>query len=280
MGAPVRMSCPVSPRLSTVSCLSTGMIATLGVRADVVKVLVDGSWQPLLLMYTRCSFTLENTDSSVVVTAPFTGSCWLMTDTEMQLPLMYGDREVTLSCPLTRPTIAPTMPADPDMQQMFDPFPFGRPWWYPPYYPGVPATLPPTVPPTTTTTPPFQCPFQQHMYPQMYPRPVFDPYFYSRGDPAAPPAPQQPQHPWYPNFPPYMNGFQSPVEVTIPATTTTTPASDQPEKHPIFPPLLKSYMPPVVEYPFMPKYPKDPVFGPRSPKSVSYNAQLSSVYRP
>lgn len=102
MGAPVRMSCPVSPRLPTVSCLSTGMIATLGIRADDVKVLgkfpnslhskverplnltsflllVDESWQPLLLIYTQCSFTLKTTDDSLVVTAPFTGSCWLMT---------------------------------------------------------------------------------------------------------------------------------------------------------------------------------------------------------
>uniref|UniRef100_A0A8C2EB78 Early nodulin-75-like n=1 Tax=Cyprinus carpio TaxID=7962 RepID=A0A8C2EB78_CYPCA len=289
MGAPVQVSCPVSPLLPTVSCFSSGMIVKLGVRADV-KVKVDGSWQPLLLTCSQCSFTIEATAGLLVVTAPFTGSCWELTDTERRIPLMYGDREVTLSCPLTQPTVAPTTapttPAvhDPiDMQQMFDRFPFGRPWQYPPY-PGVPATLPPTVPPTTTTTAPLQYPFQQHMFPHKYPMPIFDP-FYSKGDPAAPPAPQ---HPWYPNFPPYMSGFQSPVEVTTPATTTTTPAPYQPENqfpgYPMYPPFygplpIKSLVPPTVKYPFMPQYPKDPIFGPRSPRSVSSPARLSTAYR-
>uniref|UniRef100_A0A8C1GDZ2 Early nodulin-75-like n=1 Tax=Cyprinus carpio TaxID=7962 RepID=A0A8C1GDZ2_CYPCA len=289
MGAPVQVSCPVSPLLPTVSCFSSGMIVKLGVRADV-KVKVDGSWQPLLLTCSQCSFTIEATAGLLVVTAPFTGSCWELTDTERRIPLMYGDREVTLSCPLTQPTVAPTTapttPAvhDPiDMQQMFDRFPFGRPWQYPPY-PGVPATLPPTVPPTTTTTAPLQYPFQQHMFPHKYPMPIFDP-FYSKGDPAAPPAPQ---HPWYPNFPPYMSGFQSPVEVTTPATTTTTPAPYQPEHqypgYPMYPPFygqrpIKSLVPPTVKYPFMPQYPKDPIFGPRSPRSVSSPARLSTAYR-
>ncbi|XP_016416713.1 uncharacterized protein LOC107746895 [Sinocyclocheilus rhinocerous] len=286
MGAPVQVSCPVSPLLPTVTCFSSGMIVKFGVRADDVKVKVDGSWQPLLLKYNQCSFTLEPTVGSLVVTAPFTGSCWEMTDTERRLPLMYGDQEVTLSCPLTQPTVAPTTPAvrDPtDMQQMFDRFPFGRPWWYPPY-PGVPATLPPTAPPTTTTTTPFQYPFQQHMFPHQYPMPIFDP-FYSKGDPAAPPAPQ---HPWYPKFPPYMNGFQSPVDVTTPATTTTTPAPYHPGHqypgYPMYPPFyghqpMKSFVSPTVKYPFMPQYPKDPVFGPRSLKSPSSPAWLSSFYR-
>ncbi|XP_018942283.1 uncharacterized protein LOC109070142 [Cyprinus carpio] len=147
MGAPVQMSCPVSPPLPTVSCFSSGMIVKFGVRADYVKVKADGSWQPLLQKYTQCSFTLEITAGSLVVTAPCTGSCWEVTDTEWRLPLMCNDQEVTLSCPLTQPTIAPTTPAfrDPtDMQQMFGPFPFERPWWYP-TYPGVPAILPTTA---------------------------------------------------------------------------------------------------------------------------------------
>uniref|UniRef100_A0A673KXH0 Uncharacterized LOC107746888 n=2 Tax=Sinocyclocheilus rhinocerous TaxID=307959 RepID=A0A673KXH0_9TELE len=284
MGAPVQASCPVSRRLPTVSCFSSGMIVTLGIRADYVKVKVDGSWQPLLLTCSQCSFTLETTAGSLTVTAPFTGSCWEVTDTARRLPLMYGDQEVTLSCPLTQPTVAPTTPAvrDPtDMQQRIDPF--GRPWWYPPYS-GVPATLPPTVPPTTTTTIPFQYPFQPHMFPHKYPMPIFDP-FYSKGDPAAPPAPQ---HPWYPKFPLYMNGFRSPVEVTTPAMTTTAPAPYQPEHQypgfPMYPPFyghqpMKSFGSQTVKYPFMPQYPKDPIFGPRSPKSPSSPALLSSFYR-
>ncbi|XP_052465996.1 uncharacterized protein LOC128022443 [Carassius gibelio] len=281
MGAPVQVSCPVSPPLPTVSCFSSGMIVKFGVRADEVKVKVDGSWQPLLVKYTKCSFTLEITAGSLVIIAPFTGSCWEITDTERQLPLMYGDQEVTLSCPVTQPTLAPTTPAvrDPtDMQQMFDHFPFGRPWWYPP--PGVPATLPPTVPPTTASTTPFQYPFQQPMFPHMYPMPVFDPYYF-KGDPAAPPAPQ---YPWYPKLPPYMNGFHSPVEVTTPAMTTTAPAPYQPEHqypgYPMYPPFYhQPILSPTVKYPFMPQYRKEPIFGPRSRKSLSSPALLSSVYR-
>ncbi len=105
----------------------------------------------------------------------------------------------------------------------------------------------------------------------MNPRPIFDPYFYPKGDPAAPPA-EKPQHPWYPKFPP-MYGFQSPVEVT-PATTTTSRAPyqlpQQYQGYPMYSPLygyqpIKSFVPPVMEYPLMPQYPKDPVFGPRSP---------------
>ncbi|CAM4732384.1 unnamed protein product [Leuciscus chuanchicus] len=143
MGSPVQMSCPLSPPLPKVSCLPSGMIISLAVRADNVKVQVDGSWQPLLLAYSKCSFTLEIVDGSLVITAPFTGSCWEMKDNDMQLLLMYGDREVTLSCPVTQPTLAPTTiypVQDPtDSQQMFYPFPTGKPWGYPPYFHGRPG---------------------------------------------------------------------------------------------------------------------------------------------
>ncbi|XP_026076699.1 mucin-2-like [Carassius auratus] len=286
MGAPVQMSCPVGPLLPTVSCFSFGMIVTLGIRADYIKIKVDGSWQPLLLTCSQCSFAFETTAAgSLVVTAPFTGSCWETTDTAKQLPLLYGGREVTLSCPLTQPTVAPTMdpttPArDPtDMQQMFDRF--GKPWWYP----VAPATLPPTVPPTTATMPHFQYPFQPPMYPPKYPMPIFDP-FYSKGDPVAPPA-LQPPYPWYPKFPPYKNGFHSPVEVTTPATTVPTPAPYQPEHqypgYPMYPPYygqpVKPFVAPTVKYPYMLQYPKGPISGPRSPRALSSPALLSSVYR-
>ncbi|XP_059385343.1 uncharacterized protein LOC132119423 isoform X2 [Carassius carassius] len=281
MGNPVQVSCPVNPPLPTVSCFSSGMIVKFCVRADDVKVKVDGSWQPLLLKYTQCSFMLDTT-AGLVVTAPFTGSCWEITDNERRLPLMYGDREVTLACPLTQPTItpssAPTTPLrDPtDMQQMFGHFPLGGPWRYPPY-PGVPATLPPTVPPTAA---PFRYPFQQPMYPPKYPMPIFDP-FYPKGDPATPPAAQPPQYPWYPKLPPYMTGFHSPVEVTTPATTTTAPY--QPEHqypgYPMYPPFYgqlpnKSGFP-TVKNPFMPPYPKASGFGARKLRS---SPALSSVY--
>ncbi|XP_043107631.1 uncharacterized protein LOC122353821 [Puntigrus tetrazona] len=184
MGTRTQISCPVSACLPDVSCSSSGMTFSLGVRANDVKVKVDGSWQPLLMTLSQCSFELDTTDDSLVVTAPFTGSCLEMTDTEWQLPLMYGDREVTISCRLAQPTTAPTTPPtrDPHMQ-MFGPFPF-RPSWYPPY-PGVRSTLPPTVPRTTAT------PLQYPIYPW--------PYFFSKRDP-----PYWPQKPYpFPMYPPF-----------------------------------------------------------------------------
>ncbi|KAK7127896.1 hypothetical protein R3I93_020466 [Phoxinus phoxinus] len=267
MGAPVQMSCPVSPPLPTVSCFPSGMIISLAVRADNVKVQVDGSWQPLLLAYSKCSFTLETVDGSLVVTAPFTGSCWEIKDTDIQLHFMYCDREVTLSCPVTQPTLAPTT-IDPfqdptDSQQMFYPFPIGRPWWYPHYHgrPGV-RPVPPTVPPTTTTTP-LQDPNQQ-MFQQMYPMSMFDPYYFNyRGSPVAP----KPQQSRYPKYPPYMYPLKSPVEATTTPSTTTAAQFEQFAGYP--PQYPKFYgpnpiVPPGVQYPFMPQYPQDPVFPPRS----------------
>ncbi|KAK7153456.1 hypothetical protein R3I93_011388 [Phoxinus phoxinus] len=315
MGAPVQMSCPVSPPLPTVSCFPSGMIISLGVRADDVKVQVDGSWQPLLLAYSKCSFTLESVDGSLVVTAPFTGSCWDIKDTDMQLPLMYGDRPVTLSCPVTQPVPTPAN-VDPvqdpiDSQQMFYPFLFGRRMRYPPYSHGRPGVrpIPPTVPPTTTT--PLQVPNQQ-MFPQMYPMSMFDPY-----SPAAP----QSQQSRYPMFPPYMYNFGNPVKAATTPSTTTATQSDQfvaPQSqqsmYPMFPPYMynfgnpvkaattpstttaaqsdqyggypplypkwygpQPFVPPRVQYPFMPQYPQDQVFPPRSPNSVSSPARSQSI---
>ncbi|XP_056107589.1 uncharacterized protein LOC130085701 [Rhinichthys klamathensis goyatoka] len=252
MGAPVQMSCPVSPRLPTVSCTPSGMIISLGVRPDHVKVQVDGSWQPLLLAYSKCSFTLESVDGSLVVTAPFTGSCWDIKDTDMQLPLMYGDRQVTLSCPGTQPTLAPTTDdpfQDPiGSQQMFYPFPFGGHVGYPPYSYGRPGVrpIPPTVPPTTPA--PLQDPNQQ-MFPQMYPMSMFDPYYFnSRGFPAVP----QRQQSKYPMFPSYMYHFKSPVKATTTPSTTTAAQLDQvmvpqrqQSKYPMFPPYMYHFKSPV-----------------------------------
>ncbi|CAM4732376.1 unnamed protein product [Leuciscus chuanchicus] len=265
MGSPVQMSCPVSPPLPKVSCLPSGMIISLAVRADNVKVQVDGSWQPLLLAYSKCSFTLEIVDGSLVITAPFTGSCWEMKDTDMQLLLMYGDREVTLSCPVTQPTLAPTTiypVQDPtDSQQMFYPFPIGKPWGYPPYFHGRPGVrpVPPTVPPTMTTTT-LQDPNQQ-MFHQMDRMSMFHPYYFnSRGSPATP----QLQKPRYPmSHHPHMYHFAAPQRQPF----------RYPPQHPQHPqhPGPQSFVPPGVQYPFMPRHPKDPVFSPTRSQSIYWS---------
>ncbi|ROL46117.1 hypothetical protein DPX16_18512 [Anabarilius grahami] len=246
MGAPVQMSCPASRLIPTVSCFPSSMTISLGVGVDV-KVNVDGSWQPLLLASPKCSFTLETVDGSLTVTAPFIGSCLEVKDAEIQLSLMYGDREVTLSCPMT-PMLAPTTIApvqDPlDSQQMFSPFLSGKPWWYRPHSPGYP--LPPTVPPMMTP-PPLQDP-NQHVFPNMYP--MFDPYLHP-SDSAA-------QRPRYPMFPPYMYPFKSPVEATTTPSTTTAARFEQFAGYlPMYPRFygrqsFKSFVPPGVKYHFMP----------------------------
>ncbi|XP_048029524.1 uncharacterized protein LOC125257111 isoform X1 [Megalobrama amblycephala] len=248
MGAPVQMSCPASNLIPTVSCFPSYMTISLDVGVDDVKVKVDGSWQPLLLTPPKCSFTLETVDGSLVITAPL-GSCLEVKDAEMQLPLMYGDREVTLSCPVT-PMLAPTTIApvqDPlDRHQIFYPSPFGKPWWYHPHSPRYP--LPPTVPPTTL--PPLQDP-NQHVFPHMYPMSMFDPYLYSSGSAAKWPS--------YPMFPPYIyHHSKSPVEVTTTPSTTTAAQFEQFAGYPPMYPMFygrqsfKPFVPAGGKYRFMP----------------------------
>ncbi|CAM4732390.1 unnamed protein product [Leuciscus chuanchicus] len=249
---------------------------------------IDGSWKPLLLAYSKCSFTLEIVDGSLVITAPFTGSCWEMKDNDMQLLLMYGDREVTLSCPVTQPTLAPTTiypVQDPtDSQQMFYPFPIGKPWGYPPYFHGRPGVrpVPPTVPPTMTTTT-LQDPNQQ-MFHQMDCMSMFHPYYFnSRGSPAAP----QLQKPRYPMYHPHQYHFERPVEATTTPSTTTAAQFDQfaaPQRQPFRYPMHhphhphhpqfygpQSFVPPGVQYPFMPQHPQDPVFSPARSQSIYWS---------
>jgi len=186
-----------------------------------------------------------------LTTVHIVGSC-LPQDTDMQLPLMYGDREVTLSCPLTQPTLAPKTIEplqDPtDSQQMFYPFPVGRPWRYPPYSHGRPdvTPVPPTVPPTTTTTTTLQDPDHQ-MFQQMYPMPMFDPYYFNSG--GYPVAPQQSR---YLMFHPYMYHYKRPLEATTkPSTNTATQFAGYPPLYPKFY-GLQPLVPPGVKYPFMP----------------------------
>ncbi|XP_039518872.1 uncharacterized protein LOC120473221 isoform X2 [Pimephales promelas] len=268
MGAPMQMSCPVSPPLPTVSCSPSGMMISLGVRPDDVKVKVDGSWQPLLQAYSRCSFMLESVDGSLVVTAPFIGRCWDIKDADMQLHLMYGDRQVTLSCPWTKPMLAPITDGpllDPfGSQQMFYPFHgyaghnfHGRPGVRP---------IPPTLPPTTPS--PLQDPNQQ-MFPQMYPWPMLDPYYSNSGGFPAVPQRQQSK---YPMFRHHMHHFKNPVKAATPPTPPPAAQFDQfmgyPPRYPKFygpKPFVHHH----VQYPFMPKYPQDQVFPPHSPNPAS-----------
>ncbi|XP_056324335.1 uncharacterized protein LOC130237425 isoform X2 [Danio aesculapii] len=216
MGAPVQMSCPVSPRLPVVSCTSSEMIISFGVRSDDVLVKVSGSWMPLPLTSSMCSFTLDSVGGSMVLTAPFTGSCWDSQDTDWNLPLLLGDREVVLSCPKTTestPTVPPTL-----FPLGYPYFQFGYPWWYPNW------NQAPAAPPTTPA--PVQAPVYN-------PFPMYYPYYYG----GFPPRRRhhhrhwypESQESWYPMLPPYEFAQFQP---TPPPTTTAAP---QIQQYPFFP---------------------------------------------
>ncbi|XP_051532443.1 uncharacterized protein LOC127428259 isoform X3 [Myxocyprinus asiaticus] len=257
MGAPVQMSCPVTPTLPTVSCFPTGMVISLGARADTVQIKVDGSWQPLLLTYSKCGFTLDTTGGALVVTAPFTGSCWEIKDADRHLPIRYGDEESTLSYPMTSPTTAPTIPAPlpttnavaPSApvtvqnpvgtpESPYYPFPHGKPWWhFPPYHPE-PATAAPTAP-----------------------VPVQDPV----GTPESPYYPFPHGKPWW-HFPPYHlePATTAPVTVQDPVGTPESPYYPFSHGKPLwhFPPYHPE---PATAAPTAPVTVQDPIGTPESP---------------
>ncbi|XP_065098189.1 uncharacterized protein [Paramisgurnus dabryanus] len=255
LGATVQMSCPMNPpALPKVSCFPSGMVVSLGQSADTVKIKVDGSWQPLLLAYFKCKFTLDTASGDLVVNAPFKGTCWDIKDAERRLPMLYGGHEVILTCPDTSPTTvvpqdpqvfyqfpygqpwynwvpataAPTTttaaPQDPFPQQPY--YPYGKPWWW---YPQVPAT----IAPTTTAAP--QDPFPQQQY-----YPFGKQWWYYQVPATQAPttttaAPQDPfpQQPYYPYGKPWW--WYPQVPATIAPTTTTAAPQDPFPQQPYYP---------------------------------------------
>ncbi|TRY99232.1 hypothetical protein DNTS_031408 [Danionella cerebrum] len=210
LGAPVQMSCPVSSRLPTVTCFSSSMSVSLGVRAEAVS--VKGSWEPLIHASSKCSLTLETTGGSLVLTAPFEGSCWDIKDSERHLPLLYGNQEVTLSCPDMTPTIPP--PAEIQqleepvgIPQVSEPLTYANPWWYPPY-----------PPPPEAQTIPTSLPAQLQDIMQ-YLDPRFSPYLsYPKDSTISSPALPQLLGPWFSRY----QGVPSPAETV----TNAAPLSD------------------------------------------------------
>ncbi|XP_021335458.2 uncharacterized protein [Danio rerio] len=253
MGAPVQMSCPVSPRLPVVSCTSSGMIVSFGVRGDDVLVKVSGSWMLLSLTSSMCSFTLDNVGGSVVLIAPFTGSCWDSRETDWNLTLLLGDREVVLSClkpTESTPTVAPTQ-----FPQGYPYFPFGYPWWYPW------NQAPPAAPPTTPA--PVKAPVYN-------PFPMHYPYFYG----GFPPRRRhhhrhwypESQESWYPMLPPTY-GFAQ-FQPPLPPPTTAAP---QIRQYPFYPmPFKPAYT--AFKNPFVPQVLRKSISSPQiliSPQSNS-----------
>nr|XP_003199520.4 uncharacterized protein LOC100537499 [Danio rerio]XP_021335457.1 uncharacterized protein LOC100537499 [Danio rerio] len=253
MGAPVQMSCPVSPRLPVVSCTSSGMIVSFGVRADDVLVKVSGSWMPLSLTSSMCSFTLDNVGGSMVLTAPFTGSCWDSQDTDWNLPLLLGDREVVLSCPKateSTPTAPPTQ-----FPQGYPFFQFGYPWWYPDWNQAAPAAPPTTPAPVKAPAYnpfPMYYPYyyggfphrrrhhhrhhHRHWYPESeeswYSNPMLPPYEFAPFQPPPPPTTAAPQIQQYPVFPmpfnPVYTGFKNPFWPRVPQSVSNLQSLSSP----------------------------------------------------
>nr|XP_055040238.1 uncharacterized protein LOC129427641 [Misgurnus anguillicaudatus] len=253
LGAPVQMSCPMTPpALPTVSCFPSGMVISLEQISDIVKIKVDGSWQPLLLAYSKCMFTLDTADGALVVNAPFKGTCWEIKDAERRLPMLFGGREVTLTCPDTPLTTA--VPQDPQVPQVFYPFPYGQPWYLPA----------PTTAATTTTTAAPQDPF-----PQQPDYPFGNPWWYPYRVPAtqapttttAAPRDPFPQQPDYPFGNPWWYPYRVPA-TQAPTTTTAAPKDPLPQQpnYPFGNPWWYPYRVPATQAPTTTTAaPKDPL---------------------
>ncbi|CAM4642344.1 unnamed protein product [Leuciscus chuanchicus] len=145
-------------------------------------------------MPASCGFSLKRARRDVSLGAPYQGCHVRQQGGHYILPLLLMGAPVQVSCPVIQPTLAPTTVAPVqdsiDSQQMFYPFPFGKPMSYPPYSHGRPGVRPiaPTVPPTATT--PLQDPRPQ--FPLQDPRPQF---------PLQDPRPQFPLQDPRPQFP-------------------------------------------------------------------------------
>ncbi|MCI4375272.1 hypothetical protein PGIGA_G00107540 [Pangasianodon gigas] len=100
-GIPMKMSCPLAPyALLTVSCLASGMVTKIDCKsADVLKLKVNGKWDPFIPASSTCGFTTESETDGVLVTAPYQSSCWQIKGGKRFLSILYGNEEFTLSCP-------------------------------------------------------------------------------------------------------------------------------------------------------------------------------------
>ncbi|KAB5536903.1 hypothetical protein PHYPO_G00112660 [Pangasianodon hypophthalmus] len=112
LGVAVKMACPVTRPLTTVSCSPSAMVANLGQSTDAVRLKVNGVWQPVYQASTTCGFTLEVVGGGLTLTAPYTSNCWKFEGAEMLLSVQYMDGEVTLSCSAVQTPATTALPAD------------------------------------------------------------------------------------------------------------------------------------------------------------------------
>ncbi|XP_046712822.1 mucin-5AC-like [Silurus meridionalis] len=97
---PMKISChmpPYDPPI--VFCFASGMVAKIGCRsADVLKIKVNGKWDPFIPASSKCGITTEYETDGVVVTAPHQSSCWQIKGGKKFLSIQYGNEEFALSC--------------------------------------------------------------------------------------------------------------------------------------------------------------------------------------
>ncbi|XP_017335814.2 mucin-5AC isoform X2 [Ictalurus punctatus] len=100
-GMPVKISCPLAPyALPTVSCLASGMVTKISCKsADVLKLKVNGKWDPFIPESSTCGITAESETDRVVINAPYQSSCWQIKGGERFLSILCGNEEFIFSCP-------------------------------------------------------------------------------------------------------------------------------------------------------------------------------------
>ncbi|XP_026791326.3 uncharacterized protein LOC113539620 isoform X1 [Pangasianodon hypophthalmus] len=233
LGVAVKMACPVTRPLTTVSCSPSAMVANLGQSTDAVRLKVNGVWQPVYQASTTCGFTLEVVGGGLTLTAPYTSNCWKFEGAEMLLSVQYMDGEVTLSCSAVQSPATTALPADmpfpatsPLLQApMSYPFhySYGRPWHFFYRQPGTLKETPTTTAPVTTTATPATTIASSSV----------DQLFW---------------HPWLPGMykpntygmPWYFHHGQTGTPTTTPATTIAPTSADQPLWYPWLPGMCKS----------------------------------------
>ncbi|XP_034169964.2 uncharacterized protein LOC113539691 isoform X2 [Pangasianodon hypophthalmus] len=248
LGVAVKMACPVTRPLTTVSCSPSAMVAYLGQSTDAVRLKVNGVWQPVYQASTTCGFTLEVVGGGLTLTAPYTSNCWKFEGAEMLLSVQYMDGEVTLSCSAVQTPATTALPADmqpgtlsdasltttdapaTDQQLLYSwlpgmYYPYGMPWYFQYSQPGSPPVTHTTTAPTTPATTVAPASAHQLLYswlPGMY-YPYGMPWYFHYSQPGSPLV--------TPTTP-----------TTTPATTVAPSHSDQLLLYPWFPGMHNHYV--------------------------------------
>lgn len=269
----MKVVCPMARPRTTVFCRSWDMIANLPTSLQVLRLKVNGVWQPLSRA-AICGFTWESVGDGLTLAAPYWSPCWRFEGAERRLSVQYAGVELTLSCPAFATSLygPPGAPTDTPMTATIAPAgdlpgphqwvptdgylkaPF-MPWYYQQGHPNNPKT---TVPAAPASADDLASPWLSGL---QYPH--FRPRYIKRGPPGIPPvipqapvalssADQQALHPLFPgwqspsmpwHFPYGQPGAPKFPPQTTPATTVAPSNFDQPYLYSWLPEMKNPYIP-------------------------------------